>query len=109
MDFLDGIASAPMSGASSGVVVEVESARRTQATVQFASTASGFVPSILPLCAADRSVAPIANARFVVKEGTRLVLAVRIPDDQPLGAYSAAIVDAQTQEPGGFVTLKVLE
>jgi hypothetical protein len=89
-------------------VVEVQSARRTEATVQFLPRPDGFVPSVLPLFSADRAVAPITNARFVVKDGTRLVLVVKVPDQQPLGTYTAAIVDAQTQELGGVITIKVL-
>jgi hypothetical protein len=109
LDFFDGITGAPVScSGSPEVVVEVVSARRTEATVQLSPTSSGFVPLALPLFTADRAAAPITNARFVVKDGTRLVLTVRIPDSQPLGTYTAAIVDAQTQEPGGLITIKVL-
>jgi hypothetical protein len=110
LDFFDGIlGDSPICSVSSDVEVEVDSARRAEAKVRLSSTFSGFAPLVLPLCAADRSVAPIENARFVVKDGSRLVLAVKIPDSHPLGTYTAAIIDAQTQEPGGFVTIKILE
>jgi hypothetical protein len=61
-----------------------------------------------PLYASDRSLLPLDKLHFVVKEGTRPVLVVEVPDDQPLGTYTGAIVDEKTHEPGGSVCVRIL-
>jgi hypothetical protein len=45
----------------------------------------------------------------VVRDGQRPVLVVNIPDNHPYGVYSGAIVDSETHEPAGFITVRVLE
>ena len=86
----------------------MKSARRVQVSVEFKPTLLGFVPSAPPLFASDRSLLPLDNLHFVVKEGTRPVLVVEVPDNQPLGTYTGAIVDEKTHEPGGSVCVRVL-
>ena len=90
------------------VAIEVKSARRIQVSIDFKPTLSGFVPSTPPLYASDRSVTPLDKLHFVVKEGTRPVFVVEVPDNQPPGTYTGAIVDEKSHEPGGFVCVRVL-
>lgn len=90
------------------VAIEVKSPRRVQVSVELKPTRSGFIPSTPPLYASDRSFAPLDKLHFVVKEGTRPVLVVEVPDGQPLGTYTGAIVDEKTHEPGGSVCVRVL-
>jgi hypothetical protein len=104
LGFLDGGSCAP----AVVVDIEVQSARRTEGKISLTPASQGSALLALPLYTTDRSAAPIENALFVVKEGSRLVLVVKVPDQQPLGTYTGAIVDARTHEPLGAVTIKVI-
>ena len=90
------------------VAIEVKSTLRIQVSIDFRPTQLGFVPSTPPLYASDRSVTPLDKLHFVVKEGTRPVFVVEVPDNQPPGTYTGAIVDEKSHEPGGSVCVRIL-
>ena len=97
-------------GAPSGNVdVELKSKKRARVTHELRSNPPGFSPAVPPLHSADRTKEPLRDIRFVVREGQRPVLVVNIPDNHPSGVYTGAIVDSQTHEPGGFISVRVLE
>ncbi len=88
---------------------EVKSSRRAQVTADIWPTAGRFVPLVLPLHSDDGDVPPLTNIHLVTDERTRPVLVVEIPDKQPAGVYSGVVVDADTRQPGGVVTVRVQE
>ena len=90
------------------VAIEVKSGRRVQVSVKLRPTARGFVPSVPPLHASDRSLAPLDKIHFLVNGEAQPVLVVEIPDEQPVGIYSGVIVDEKTHEPGGDICVRVL-
>jgi len=89
--------------------IEVKSSRRAQVTADIWPTAGRFVPLVLPLHSDDGDVPPLTNIHLVTDERTRPVLVVEIPDKQPAGVYSGVVVDADTRQPGGVVTVRVQE
>jgi hypothetical protein len=89
--------------------IEVKSSRRAQVTVDIWPTTGRFVPLALPLHNDDADVPPLTNVRLVIDETTRPVLVVEIPNDQPAGVYSGVVVDADTRQPAGVVSVRVQE
>ncbi len=94
--------------APTNLAVEVKSSKRAQVTIDLRAKTERFVPTVPPLHAADRSVEPLKNVRIVTKDAATPVLVVEIPDDQPIGVYTGAVVDATSHEPGGFICVRVL-
>jgi len=101
----------PRLGASaiSDVAVEVKSKRRNQVKYDLRSSPARFSPTVPPLYSADRSKEPLKDIRFEVRDGQHPVLVVNIPDNHPYGVYSGAIVDSETHEPAGFISVRILE
>jgi hypothetical protein len=64
-----------------------------------------FVPIVGPLLASDPKNS-LTAVKFGLSEGT-LVLTVNVPRGQPAGTYTGAIVDSDTNEPGGTVSVTV--
>jgi hypothetical protein len=114
VDFFDAIrrmagSSAFTASARGDVDLEVKSKKRAHVKWDLSSSPAGFSPSVPPLQSADRSKEPLRDVHFKVGEGQRHVLVVNIPDEHPNGVYSGAIVDSKTNEPGGFVSVRVTE
>ena len=91
------------------VALEVNSKRRAEVKFHLRPGMSRFNPSVPELHSADKTKAPLKDVHFVFRDGSRPVLVVDIPDDQPHGVYHGAIVDSKTHEPGGFISVRVLE
>jgi hypothetical protein len=114
VDFFDAVRrmAGPRSGPGSpagDVAVEMKSKKRAQVNFDLRSPPTRFSPSVPPLHSADRTKEPLRDIHFVAREGLRPVLVVNIPDDHPHGVYTGAIVDSQTHEPGGYISVRVLE
>jgi hypothetical protein len=113
VDFFDAVRRmAPFRSAVGSIAadfaLEVKSNRRAQVKYDLRSSPTGFSPAVPPLHSADRSKKPLEDVHFVVREG-HPVLVVNIPDDHPHGLYTGPIIDSQTHEPGGFISVRVLE
>ena len=87
----------------------MKSKRRNQVKYDIRSSPTRFSPAVPPLHSADKTKEPLRDIHFVVRDGQRPVLVVNIPDNHPYGVYSGAIVDFETHEPAGFITVRVLE
>lgn len=114
VEFLDAVGRMAGSGAFSASVsrdvdLEVKSKKRAHVKWDLSLSPAGFSPSVPPLRSADRDKEPLRDVHFRVGEGQRHVLVVNIPDEHPNGVYSGAIVDSKTNEPGGFVSVRVTE
>jgi hypothetical protein len=115
VDFLDVMRRRAGSRAASDpsapeAALEVNSKRR-RAEVKFhiRPGVRGFNPSVPPIHSADQHKAALSDVRFELREGSRPVLVVNIPEDQPPGIYHGAIVDSKTHEPQGFISVRVLK
>jgi hypothetical protein len=100
----------PGAAAASGggnVDLEVKSKKRAQVKWDLSKSPAGFSPSVPPLHSADRSKEPLRDVHFRMGDGQRHVLVVHVPDQHPSGVYTGAIVDSKTNEPGGFVSVRV--
>lgn len=90
------------------VAIETRSKKPVQVHFQLDPAASLFQPSICDLYAADRTLPPLTGMKFVVADGKRPVLVIEVPDQQPAGTYTGAIVDASNNEGRGTVSVTVL-
>jgi hypothetical protein len=99
--------STPSPSQSPDVAIETHSARPIQVTCKLSPPSARFVPSVPALYSNDPKVPPLKGIRFEARDN-RPVLLVDIPDDQPLGTYAGAIVDMNTNQAGGFVSVSIL-
>jgi hypothetical protein len=83
--------------------------RRAEVKFHVRPGVRGFNPSVPPIHSADRNKAPLEDIRFELRDGSRPVLVVNIPEDQPPGVYHGAIVDSKTHEPQGFISVRVIK
>jgi len=90
--------------------LEVNSKRR-RAEVKFhiRPGVRGFNPTVPPIHSADQNKAPLSDVHFELRDGSRPVLVVNIPEDHPPGVYHGAIVDSKTHEPQGFISVRVIK
>ena len=93
---------------SAQIAVETRSKNPVQVHHQLDTKAAHFIPLVLPLYSADRT-ASLRGTRFVVGAGGRPVLVIDVPDQQPPGTYTGAIIDALTREERGSISVVVLQ
>jgi len=100
----------PASGnAATNVVLEVSSKRRVQITLNIADPDNPRLV-VPPVVALDPTTPPLKQVPFLpTPEPRRRVLRIVVPDDQPAGIYTAAIVDEQTAAPGGLLCIAIHE
>lgn len=66
-------------------------------------------PGLAGLHSLDVTAPPIASVRFLARAGGGLELHIAVPDQQPSGIYSGAIVDVRSQLPLGTLSVRVFE
>lgn len=93
-----------------GCEVKSKGNRKVEADIHLHAVPAHFVPNVLPLHhATDPETVPIAGVYITPSQDMRRpVLNIEIPDEQPAGTYSGAIVDAATNVPGGMLIVRVL-
>ena len=89
------------------VEIEVSSLVPTTVTVDIKGVIGPSL-AVQPLHALDRSKPPLTMVRLVHGEG-RPQLRVHIPPGQPADSYSGVVVDTQTHQPRGIVSVNVRE
>ena len=90
------------SAASSRICVEIETRLRSRVTLDLGTRASKdglLVPGLYPL---DGEGPPLARIAFA--DGA---LRIEIPDDQPPGTYTGAVIDPTTREPCGTLSVRL--
>ena len=87
----------------------MKSKRRAEVKFHLRPGMSRFNPSVPPIHSADKKKARARGCPLRVQGQQPPVLVVNIPDDHPHGVYHGAIVDSKTHEPGGFISVRVLE
>jgi hypothetical protein len=95
-------------GFQSDISVRIQSKKRVEVNYHLSSPTAHFEPSIPPLYAADRALLPLKNIRMEKKDH-RAVLVVEVPDAHPAGTYTGVIEDAKSRQPGGFISVAVLD
>jgi hypothetical protein len=96
-------------GSPADLTIQVQSKKRVELNYHLIpAPAAHFQPSIPPLYAADREVAPLKDIRIEGKAHRR-VLVVEVPDDQPAGTYTAVILDAVSKQGSGFISVTVFD
>jgi hypothetical protein len=92
------------------VAVELKNQKRTaHVDVHLHPSATRFSPAVLPLHSADRRKPPLTDVHLRVGEDQRPVLIVNFPDDHPHGVYTGTIIDSETHEAGGFISVRILD
>jgi hypothetical protein len=89
-------------------VVEVVSRQRARIDLRLDPEARAAHLRVHALHAPGPDAPPLTAIGFHAEpaHGT-LVLDVRIPDRQPPGLYSGVVVDAETNDPGGTLTVRI--
>ncbi len=103
----------PAQGAASGMpvpIIQVASQKLAEVTLSPLTPASPVVvPAVAGLHSVDPALRAITNVSFsAAPGGTRLVLRVRIDDDQQAGSYSGSVIDSETYQPIGTLTVRIL-
>ena len=97
----------PSPSQSPAVTIETHSTRPTQVSYKLTPPSTRFVPSVPALYSKDPAVPPLRDTKLELRDD-RPILVIRIPNDQPLGTYAGAIVDMDTNQAGGFVSVSIL-
>lgn len=95
----------PGSGLQMGV--EIASSKRVQINLQMPPRRRHHVPRVHALHAADPACPPLTGVSFRTAEASGTVLHVEVPDHQPHGLYSGVVVDRDSNEPLGTVSIRV--
>jgi hypothetical protein len=93
-------------GRSAAVRIEVMSNQPNQIAVDLRALPPLASLSVAPLRALNHENGELHDVR-IDTESDRYVLRVRIPDAQPVGLYSAAIIETRSGEPYGTLAIQV--
>jgi hypothetical protein len=93
---------------STGVSVQVESARKFQISVDLLDASEPGDLEIHELVASDRALSPIADVTIEKDaSGRRVTVRVRVPKTQPPGVYNGMLLERGTHRPRGTVSLSL--
>jgi hypothetical protein len=101
------LARSPSVTVAAPFTIELASARMTRVTIDLFphAKATRFVTSGLHAIDADRP--PLTDITFIVDSHSRLVVRIRVPDDQPAAVYNGVIADVDSGDPCGTITLRI--
>jgi hypothetical protein len=90
------------------MIIEIASARMTRITVDLAPHAGPANLAIGGLHALEAEKPPLKEIALTVEPGSNCaVVRIRVPEHQPAGVYSGVIVDRESGEPRGTMTLRI--
>jgi hypothetical protein len=90
------------------VIIEIASTRMTRVTVDLVPQAGAAHLAIGGLQALEPDKPSLKEIAFAIEPGSqRAIVRIRVPDGQPAGVYSGVIVDRESGEPRGTVTLRI--
>jgi hypothetical protein len=90
------------------VIVEIASARMARVTVDLAQRAGTPNLVVGGLLAIEAEKPPLKAIALTIEPGSnRTVVTIRVPEDQPPGVYSGVIVDRESGEAHGTITLRI--
>ncbi len=95
--------------AGSGFSIEVASSRRTQVTLDLRLRPGRFVPRVHALHASDPAAPPLTGVSFDIDPARpEPMLRIEVPHDQPAAMYAGVVVDSASNEPRGFLSVRLL-
>jgi hypothetical protein len=99
----DGAAGTP------GTIIRLASRKIAQVTLSpLTPTSPVVVPVVIGLHSVDPTLPAINTLRFSAAPGrSQLVLNIRISDNQPAGIYSGLVIDSDTNQPIGTLTIRI--
>jgi hypothetical protein len=98
-----------LNGTGTAISVEIQSARPAEVTVNVPPSERPYTPMVHALHAADPLTAPLTAIEFRPSSISRVpIVVVKIPLKQQPGLYTGVVVDKDTNEPKGTLTVRVL-
>ena len=98
-----------LNGTGAAFSVEIASARPTEVMLNVEPSPQPYTPFVHALHAPDRKVAPLTSIAFQKSPKSNMpVLLLKIPPKQPSGLYTGVVVDRETNQPRGTLTVRVL-
>ncbi len=90
-------------------IVEISSKRPARVALRLTPRSGPFEPRVHALHAADPAIRPLTEVSVRLEPDTVVpIVQVRIPDDQPPGTYTGAVVDRESNAPQGTLSVSVL-
>ena len=96
-------------GSGYNITVKSRSQRSVQVDCKLTPPSPRFVPCIRGLHAADAKLPALTDVRFMLGSEGGLAVVIDLPDGQPAGTYTGAIVDMETNLPGGTLSVLIQE
>jgi hypothetical protein len=98
-----------LNGTGAAFSVEIASARTTEVMLNVGPSPEPYTPFVHALHAASRTAPPMTAISFQKSSRSNMpVLLLRIPSKQPAGLYTGVVVDKDTNQPRGTLTVRVL-
>lgn len=98
-----------LNGKGAAFSVEIASARPTEVMLNVEPSPQPYTPFVHALHAPDRRVPPLTSIAFQKSPKSNMpVLLLKIPTKQPSGLYTGVVVDRDTNQPRGTLTVRVL-
>ena len=96
--------------APANVALEIESRRPTKIVLDLRTGNGASALATRGLFALDGDAAPLTDIAFLPgAPGQVPTLKIRIPDTQPVGTYTGAVVDRGNHQPQGTISIRILE
>jgi len=89
------------------LAIDVACSRPTQVTLDLPAGSAHSALRCHPLRALEEGTPPLSDVVLERDAAERLTLRVRVPDTHPAGVYVGAIVDRETGEPRGTLSVRV--
>lgn len=106
---LSGAMPGTLNGTGAAFSVQITSARPTEVMLNVTPSVQPFTPLVHALHAPDPAVPPLTSIAFEKSPKTNMpVLLLKIPSRQPPGLYTGVVVDRDTNQPRGTLTVRVL-
>jgi len=96
-------------GGPTAVSIEVVSSRPTRTTLDLRPPVDCVRLSAQDLRAVEPGKPPLTDVAFEPVSDGGLVLRIRVPDTQPAGIYTGALVDRDTGQPRGTLSVSLAE
>ena len=96
-------------GEDTAVAIELVSSRPVEVNLNIWSTEA--VGKLLPqaLRSLDASIEPLTVVHIEYEEGRPVKLRVVVPVDQPVSVYTGLVVDSESNEPKGSISLQIVD
>jgi hypothetical protein len=98
-----------LNGSGAAFSVEIASPRPTEVMLNVEPSPQPYTPFVHALHAPERNVPPLTSIAFQKSPKSNMpVLLLKIPLKQPSGLYTGVVVDRETNQPRGTLTVRVL-